>query len=127
MRVALAILAGFLTMSLPVFLSDLAWVLFTDYEPGTDPGPTYFAIQETVGLAAAVAGGYVATRLGRRRWAAPLGLVVFAWLMGYVFMVGAGGQVPLLWSLLHFATMLVGVAFGAWLHLRSAKPAELTV
>lgn len=121
MRVALAILAGYAAMGLLVFLPFAAWMLVSDYDPesGESPGTAFLVGVEAWGLVSAAVAGYVAAWIGRRGWAAPLGLVVFSWLMDYVSMVAGSGAEPLLFSLAHFVVMLAGIALGAWLRLRA--------
>jgi hypothetical protein len=120
LRALLSLLAGFLTMALPVGVITAVlqkrapqWV-----GPAGQPRPAYIAVNLVYSLAAAIAGGFVSAWIGSDnplRYALVLAIAVL--LLGGMSAVHERGRQPVWYQILLVTLMPAGVILGGWLRI----------
>ncbi len=116
MRSALAVLAGYIFLTLALFGLFAVW--FSSAAPGAtlDPSWTFIAVAIAWGFMAAVLGGYLAGKLaGSRPFEHGLALALLTGLIGVASMAASFQEQPVGFQVANLVVLMAGCVAGGWL------------
>lgn len=120
MRSVVAVVAGYLFLTLAIFLLFAVW--FVDAPVGeVDPSWTFIAVAAVWGFFASAAGGYLCGKIARRRpfeHAAALSLLTGV--VGVISMFLSFGEEPVGFQLANLVVLMAGCVFGDYLRVQRA-------
>lgn len=123
MRSVIALVAGYLTVTLCLFLLYAVW--FFEDTDSTTPSWTFIGVAAMWGFFASVLGGYLTGKLARRRpFEHGAALAVAAGAIGVLSMAARAGSEPIGFQLANLVVLMAGCVAGGYLRLLRRPVAE---
>jgi hypothetical protein len=124
LRSALAILAGYITLTLALLGLFALWSLIAAPGASLDPSWTFIAIAVAWGFSAAALGGYLAGKIaGRLPFEHAFALALATGLIGVVSMAVSFEEQPVGFQVANLVVLMSGCVAGGWLRRwRSEAP-----
>lgn len=120
MRSALAVVAGYVFLTVAIFLLFAVW--FVDAPVGeVDPSWTFIAVAVPWGFASAAAGAYLTGKIARRRpFEHAAALAVTTGVIGVLSMFASFGDEPVGFQLANLVVLMAGCLTGGYVRVQRA-------